>query len=55
MLIPQGNIVSRRDFDQVVYELRERIRQLEQEIATLKQAEPAPKRQYIRRSEVQNG
>lgn len=55
MLVPQGNIVLRRDFDQTVYELRERIRQLEQEIAALKQAEPAPKRQYIRRAEVQHG
>lgn len=55
MLVPQGNIVLRRDFDQTVYELRERIRQLEQEIAALKQSEPPPKRQYTRRAEVQNG
>lgn len=55
MLVPQGNIVLRRDFDQTIYELRERLRQLEQEIATLKQAEPPPKRQYIRKAEVQNG
>lgn len=55
MLMPQGNIVLRRDFDQTIHELRERIRQLEQEIAALKQADPPPKRQYTRRAEVQNG
>jgi uncharacterized small protein (DUF1192 family) len=55
MLVPQGNIVLRRDFVQTIHELRERIRQLEQEIAALKQADPQPKRQYTRRAEVQNG
>lgn len=56
MLIPQGNIVLRRDFEQTIYELRQRISQLEHEITLLKQqSEPVQKRQYLRRTEVQNG
>jgi len=53
MLIPQGNIVLRRDFELVIAELRNKIDELERELIALKQ--PETKRPYTRKAEVQNG
>lgn len=54
MIIAQGNIVLRRDFDALVrelQELRQRVEQLEQQ----KEPQEPQKRKWTRRQEVVNG